>query len=132
MNRKQFLITLTLPVVAACKHKRQEVIIQRQVLLEADLRTELLNVGSYKANTAFGLFVRRIAPGNTSQAFQCFWTICTHARCFVNYDNNQDRFLCPCHGSMFDGSGQVLQGPAAMELERKEVEVNGVMLKVYA
>lgn len=37
---------------------------------------------------------------------------CPHAGCNVDYDNNQQKFVCPCHGSKFDLDGTVITGPA--------------------
>lgn len=55
MNRKEFLVTPTMPFVAPCKHQRPEVLAQRPTLLEADLNTELLQISSFNANTSVGL-----------------------------------------------------------------------------
>jgi Rieske Fe-S protein len=131
MNRKDFLCLIASPVLAAtCKHKPDEVV-ERQLLLEADLTRELLTIGSYKMNATVGLFVTRKGSSNTPADFDCFWTICTHASCFVQYREQQERFVCPCHGSMFNKQGQVLQGPAADQLERKMVEIRGSLLTVF-
>ncbi len=42
--------------------------------------------------------------------------ICTHLGCTVPWDAEQNRFVCPCHGSQYDAEGRVLQGPAARSL----------------
>lgn len=132
MNRKEFLSLVGIPVLSlACRHQREEMP-ARQLLLEADLTQELLTIGSYKTNATVGLFLRRKSAGNTPQDFDCFWMICTHAKCFVAYAAQDEKFTCPCHGSIFDRQGSVLQGPAAAPLERKEVEITGSMLKVYS
>lgn len=39
---------------------------------------------------------------------------CTHKGCGLNA--SQGKFVCPCHGSEFDLSGQVLKGPAKTDL----------------
>ncbi|MEN8241155.1 MAG: ubiquinol-cytochrome c reductase iron-sulfur subunit [Chloroflexota bacterium] len=39
---------------------------------------------------------------------------CTHLGCNIN--GEEDKFVCPCHGSQFDLSGRVLQGPATTAL----------------
>lgn len=41
---------------------------------------------------------------------------CPHAGCNVNYDNTQQKFVCPCHGAKFDLDGTVLRGPATDNL----------------
>ncbi|PSP16721.1 MAG: hypothetical protein BRC58_08410 [Cyanobacteria bacterium QS_8_64_29] len=38
--------------------------------------------------------------------------ICTHRGCTVNWVPEQDRFICPCHGSQYDDKGRVVRGPA--------------------
>jgi nitrite reductase/ring-hydroxylating ferredoxin subunit len=47
---------------------------------------------------------------------------CTHLGCTVNGEDN--KFVCPCHGSQFDLSGRVLQGPAAKVLPNFEVRLS--------
>lgn len=42
--------------------------------------------------------------------------ICTHLGCTVNWNAEQSRFICPCHGSQYDSEGRVLQGPAPRSL----------------
>jgi len=45
---------------------------------------------------------------------------CTHKQCTVNPAG--DRLSCPCHGSTFDTSGKVLEGPARRKLHQYKVE----------
>lgn len=47
--------------------------------------------------------------------------VCTHLGCTVQFYNNDRRFHCPCHGSIFAGDGKVLHGPAPKPLEWLEV-----------
>ncbi|HKJ27277.1 MAG TPA: Rieske (2Fe-2S) protein [Anaerolineales bacterium] len=47
---------------------------------------------------------------------------CTHLGCTVNHDDT--KFVCPCHGSQFNNSGEVLQGPAVDSLEHYEVSLS--------
>jgi len=45
--------------------------------------------------------------------FLAFDAVCPHAGCIVAYFSDAKRFVCPCHGSEFNGrTGAVLQGPA--------------------
>jgi thiosulfate dehydrogenase [quinone] large subunit len=45
--------------------------------------------------------------------FRAFSAVCPHAGCQVQFDQQSDLFVCPCHGSIFNGStGAVQQGPA--------------------
>ena len=40
------------------------------------------------------------------------WRICTHGSCDVVYDVAARELVCPCHGSRFAETGEVLEGPA--------------------
>ena len=49
--------------------------------------------------------------------FRAFSAVCPHAGCQVQFDQQGDLFVCPCHGSVFNGStGAVQQGPASTGL----------------
>jgi len=51
--------------------------------------------------------------------FEAFDAVCPHAGCIVNYVASAKRFICPCHGSEFNGrTGAVIQGPAPRGLGR--------------
>lgn len=52
-------------------------------------------------------------------SFLGFDAVCPHAGCTVGYDQRRVRFVCPCHGSEFNGStGAVEVGPATRGLRR--------------
>jgi hypothetical protein len=42
---------------------------------------------------------------------------CTHMGCKLLWNNAEDSWDCPCHGSRFDPEGRVLQGPATRDIE---------------
>jgi len=43
---------------------------------------------------------------------------CTHWGCDVDWYEEEQRFVCPCHGSRFDTEGVVHEGPADEPLRR--------------
>ncbi|HAY85790.1 MAG TPA: (2Fe-2S)-binding protein [Chloroflexi bacterium] len=47
---------------------------------------------------------------------------CTHLGCIIN--EKDDQFTCPCHGSQFELSGRVLQGPAVSSLPNFAVSLS--------
>ena len=57
---------------------------------------------------------------------------CTHRGCTVDWNQDSQEILCPCHGSTFKPDGQTLKGPASKPLERFEakIEGNAVLVKI--
>jgi cytochrome b6-f complex iron-sulfur subunit len=55
---------------------------------------------------------------------------CTHLGCSVSWEDDKKRFICPCHSSAFDISGEVLNPPAARALDYYPVLIEGGVVKV--
>ena len=53
---------------------------------------------------------------------------CTHEGCTIGFNSGNSTFPCPCHGSIFNSAGAVLQGPAATALKKYNVQKNGNIL----
>jgi Rieske Fe-S protein len=41
---------------------------------------------------------------------------CTHLGCHLHWNSTEECWDCPCHGSQFSVDGEVLNGPAIMDL----------------
>ncbi|HEY9002479.1 MAG TPA: Rieske 2Fe-2S domain-containing protein [Mucilaginibacter sp.] len=99
-------------------------------LFTADLNTQLANIGDSVVQG--GVILVRIAAGNTADAFTAVQVACTHQGTAIGYNNGQGIFICPAHGSEFSKTGAVVQGPAALPLQKYTVTIAGSTLTVSA
>jgi cytochrome b6-f complex iron-sulfur subunit len=62
---------------------------------------------------------------DSATSVRAFNPLCTHRECVVAYDSGEKKIKCPCHGSRFDLSGQVVHGPASRPLASYLAELAG-------
>ena len=55
---------------------------------------------------------------------------CTHLGCTVPWVADKNRFICPCHGSSFDITGNVISPPAPRALDMYPVLIENDIVKV--
>lgn len=55
---------------------------------------------------------------------------CTHLGCSVPWDEKEHKFICPCHGSTFSLTGEVLTAPAPRPLDTFPVRIENRIIKV--
>lgn len=70
--------------------------------------------GDYVPGQATFLSANRTWLLRDAAGFFALSATCTHLGCTVRWDS--DQFACPCHGSLYDATGQVRQGPASRPL----------------
>ena len=57
-------------------------------------------------------------PGDKYNQFVAISTRCMHLGCPVRYVEAAERFICPCHGGVYDFRGSVSGGPHVRPLDR--------------
>lgn len=62
------------------------------------------------------------AHRDESGTLSCLSPVCPHMKCDVRWNDSEKSWDCPCHGSRFTASGEVLNGPAMRGLERLEMK----------
>jgi Rieske Fe-S protein len=75
--------------------------------------------GWYETKKQSVIFLDRAGSG-----YRALSATCAHLGCRVKWDAAQTKFLCPCHGGVYDRQGNVLAGPPPRGLEQLNVRVN--------
>jgi cytochrome b6-f complex iron-sulfur subunit len=60
---------------------------------------------------------------NTDQGVVALYKVCTHLGCLYNWNTQENKFICPCHGSEFEHNGEYIRGPAPRSLDRFYVQL---------
>jgi len=55
---------------------------------------------------------------------------CTHLGCTIPWEEEAKRFVCPCHASVFDVTGQVVQAPAPRALDIYPLSIENDLITV--
>lgn len=63
-----------------------------------------------------------IATGDNAIGSYAINAFCTHLGCVVPWNEAAGQFICPCHGSPYDETGQVVRGPAPLSLALAHVQ----------
>lgn len=59
-----------------------------------------------------------------------FSAACTHLGCIVQWQKDQQEFICPCHGGQFTAEGVVIAGPPPKPLQKLPVAVSNGTITV--
>jgi len=69
-------------------------------------------------------------PPGYDEQFIAVSTRCMHLGCPVRYVDAAKRFICPCHGGVYDFTGQVSGGPPVRPLDRFYTRVSNGQVEV--
>lgn len=92
-----------------------------------------ISTPQYKALQTNGNYVYSnsvIIARDNSGNFIALYDVCTHAGCTIQFDG-RSQFPCPCHGSVFNSSGNVVTGPATTGVKKYNTSLTGTMLRIY-
>jgi cytochrome b6-f complex iron-sulfur subunit len=67
---------------------------------------------------------------NSGGTYIALSSVCTHQGCQITYNPSAGNLPCNCHGSLFNLSGSVLNGPADAPLATYPVTENGDVLEI--
>ncbi len=134
LNRRQFVkqagglagVGAALTFLEGCAHN------EIKPSTNVNFTVDLADSSSAPLQNVGGTIVKNgvIIIRKSSTEYVALSTVCTHESCTVNYNSGSSRLVCPCHGSIFSNSGQVIQRPATSPLPSYSVSVAGDVLTV--
>lgn len=92
--------------------------------------TELKSAGFLAKKGFIAGPVIAIPDPDNADSVVAFDSMCTHNGCSVEWAETE--FACPCHGSKYDASGTVTNGPATESLGTYEAKLEGDLVLVKA
>jgi len=76
--------------------------------------------GTITASDANRYFLIRFPDGS----FLALHSKCTHLACIVGWESDKHVFACPCHGSLFNQDGSIINPPAPRPLDYFPVSID--------
>jgi menaquinol-cytochrome c reductase iron-sulfur subunit len=78
----------------------------------------------------FNRSIDKVIKGEDIQPYVVISTRCAHLGCPVRYIQASGKFVCPCHGGVYDSQGQVEGGPPVRPLDRFYTRVTSGRVEV--
>jgi cytochrome b6-f complex iron-sulfur subunit len=54
---------------------------------------------------------------NTEEGILALYKVCPHLGCLYSWNDQEFKFICPCHGSQYENDGDYISGPAPRSLD---------------
>jgi cytochrome b6-f complex iron-sulfur subunit len=89
-----------------------------EVLFEEESRYRIGKPEDIPVGTLVALPEQKIYVVHEAHGFFAMTATCTHLGCLTQYEKENNRIFCPCHGSRFSTAGEVTAGPAPKPLPR--------------
>ena len=67
---------------------------------------------------------------NRGNGYRIFNATCTHLGCLIKWDQPSKRFLCPCHGGVYNENGEVIAGPPPAAIKEYKTIASGSTIKI--
>lgn len=89
-----------------------------EVLFEEERRFTIGKPEEIPVGMLVSLPQQRVYVVHGPDGFFAMTAVCTHLGCLTQYERENNRIFCPCHGSRFSADGAVTAGPAPQPLPR--------------
>jgi Rieske Fe-S protein len=121
INRRQFIVLSAATLVVGCANQPVHI---EAASIDAGPASDFAKDGVYSQFRQQGFFVVRKGGDLTAIS-----SICTHRGCKVEAQADRS-YECPCHGSSYDPSGKVMDGPAIHDLPvlPTSIDANGHLI----
>ena len=104
--------------------KNRQETIKKDIIIKAGAVTDF-SLNSVTAIPEGQFYLVCLDDGN----FLALSRTCTHLGCSLPWNSEAGKFICPCHGSSFSMTGEVLTPPATKSLNSHPLRIeNGVVL----
>ncbi len=91
---------------------------------QTELKDRQIKKITIPANIPSGIsFYEPVIVSKENGKVNIFSAKCTHLGCIINKTEN-DKLLCPCHGSQFSLDGTAIKGPAKNPLKKLPFKIN--------
>jgi cytochrome b6-f complex iron-sulfur subunit len=96
-----------------------------EVLFEEETRFRIGKAANLAPGTVLILPEQKAFVVRTADGVFALSATCTHLGCLTQFERDQNRIFCPCHGSRYDAEGRVTNGPAPKPLPRLALTIEG-------
>ena len=86
----------------------------------------IITAGAVTAFVRGKFYLARLEDGG----FLALSRTCTHLGCSVPWVEKEMKFACPCHGSAFDITGNIIEAPAPRALDIYPISIENKIIKV--